>query len=93
MRAVIYVRGSDERQQEERCLDYALSKNYDVLAVTNDMRDIAVPIISGDVDIIIAVNVARVSRDYIKFKRLQNILIKHGVFIDIVDRGFIVTGF
>lgn len=93
MRAVIYIRGNDSSFQEKRCLDYALSKSYDVLAVTNDIRDITIPIISGEVDIVVSVGVSRITRDYAKFKRFQNILIKHGVFIDTVDSGFILTGF
>ena len=93
MRAAIYVRGNDPSLQEKRCLDYALSKSYDVLIVTDDMKDIAVPIINGEIDIIVSVGVSRITRNYAKFKRLQNILKKHGVFIDTVDSGFILTGF
>ena len=93
MRAVIYVRGNDESFQEKRCLDYALSKSYDVLAVTNDIRDITIPIINDEIDIIVVVGVSRITRDYVKFKRLQNILKKHGVFIDTVDMGFVMTGY
>lgn len=94
MRAVVYVRGNDESFQEKRCLDYALSKSYEVLAITNDIRDIAMPIINGEIDIIVTAGVSRITRDYTKFKRLQNILVRHGVFIDTVDSGLIVkTGF
>lgn len=89
MRAVIYVRGNDPSFQEKRCLDYALSKSYDVMAVTDDIKDIAIPIINGEVDIIVAVGVSRITRSYVKFKRLQNILKSHGVFIDTVDSGLI----
>lgn len=91
MRAVIYVRGNDENVQEKRCLEYSLSKSYDVFAVTNDIKDIVMPIINGEIDIIVTVGVSRITRDFVKFKRLQNILIKHGVFIDTVDSGFILT--
>lgn len=93
MRAVIYVRGNDPSYQEKRCLDYALSKSYDVIAVTDDIRDIAIPIINDEVDIIVSVGVSRITRNYLKFKRLQNILKSHGVFIDTVDNGFILTGY
>lgn len=93
MKAVIYVRGNDPSFQEKRCLDYALSKSYDVLAVTDDIRDIAIPIINGEVDIIVSVGVSRITRDYAKFKRLQNTLKNHGVFIDTVESGFILTGY
>ena len=93
MRAVIYVRGNDESYQEKRCLDYALSKSYDVVAVTNDIKDIAIPIIKGDIDIIVTAGVSRITRNYVKFIRLQNILKSHGVFIDTVDCGLILTGY
>lgn len=93
MRAAIYVRGNDPSFQEKRCIDYALSKSYDVLVVTDDLKEIAVPIINGEIDIIVSVNVARITRDYAKFIRMQNILKSHGVFIDIVDSGFVLTGF
>ena len=93
MRAVIYVRGNDPSYQEKRCLDYALSKSYDVLAVTDDIRNIAMPIINGEIDIIVSVGVSRITRDYVKFKRLQNILKNHGVFIDTVDSGLVLTGY
>ena len=93
MKAVIYVRGNDASFQEKRCLDYALSKSYEVLAVADDMKDIAIPIINGEVDIIVTAGVSRITRDYAKFIRLQNILKRHGVFIDTVDSGLVLTGY
>ena len=93
MKAAIYVRGNDESYQEKKCLDYALSKSYDVVMVTNDIRDIAIPIINDDIDIIVTAGVSRITRNYVKFIRLQNILKSHGVFIDTVNSGLVLTGY
>ena len=76
-RAMIYVRGEAEAEQELFCMIHALERNYKVIGVVKDLGQVK------DCDVLIVINASRISRNteeyYIKINEFK----KRGIEVEI----------
>lgn len=78
-RAVIYVRGVNEAEQEMKCRAYAVDKGYEVLFVTRHIEDVKL------CDVLVVANFSRISRRQIEFVKTYKYLKARGIRIESVS--------
>ena len=78
-RAVIYVRGANEVEQEMKCRAYAADKGYEVVYVTRHIEDVKL------CDVLIVANFSRISRKQIEFVKTYKYFKARGVRIESVS--------
>lgn len=78
-RAVIYVRGVNEAEQEMKCRAYAADKGYEVVYVTRHIEDVKL------CDVLIVANFSRISRKQIEFVKTYKYFKARGVRIESVS--------
>ena len=76
VRAVIYVHGKDEGIQELMCKLYANDKQYDVVDVVKNFKEVK------DCDVLLVSHVSRISRDYIEYLQVVRDLRNKGIKIE-----------
>lgn len=77
-RAVIYVRGENEAEQEMKCRIYAKYKGYEVSFVTRHIEDVKL------CDVLLVANFSRISRKQIEFVKTYKYLKSSGIKIESV---------
>ena len=75
-KAIIYVRGNKQEQQEILCRLYAVE--YDVLFATTNLEDAY----NCDCDVVIVANASRISRDIFEYHRTIKALKSKGIKIE-----------
>ena len=78
-RAVIYVRGVNEAEQEMKCRAYAESKGYEVVYVTRHIEDVKL------CDILLVANFSRISRKQMEFVKTYKLFKARGINIESVS--------
>ena len=78
-KAVIYVRGVNEAEQELKCRAYAADKGYEVEYVTRHIEDIKL------CDVLIVTNFSRISRKQIEFVKTYKYFKARGIRIESVS--------
>ena len=78
-RAVIYVRGVNEAEQEMKCRAYAKSKGYEVAYVTRHIEDVKL------CDVLLVANFSRISRKQIEFAKTYKYFKARGIKIESVS--------
>lgn len=78
-RAVIYVRGVNEAEQEMKCRAYATDMGYEVAFVTRHIEDVKL------CDVLIVANFSRISRKQIEFAKTYKYFKARGVRIESVS--------
>lgn len=78
-RAVIYVRGVNEAEQEMKCRAYAANMGYEVVFVTRHIEDVKL------CDVLIVANFSRISRKQIEFFKTYKYFKARGVRIESVS--------
>lgn len=78
-RAVIYVRGVNEAEQEMKCRAYAKSKGYEVVFVTRHIEDVKL------CDVLLVANFSRISRKQIEFVKTYKYFKARGIKIESVS--------
>jgi DNA invertase Pin-like site-specific DNA recombinase len=78
-KAIIYTRGADREEQKKHCEEYARKRGYYVVASDMDWEDIEKTVIIGDVDAVIVVDLARITRKYAEYVSTKNIFKVFGV--------------
>lgn len=78
-RAVIYVRGVNEAEQEMKCRVYAKSKGYEVSYVTRYIEDVKL------CDVLLVANFSRISRRQIEFVKTYKYFKARGIRIESVS--------
>lgn len=78
-RAVIYVRGVNEAEQEMKCRMYADDKGYEVVYVTRHIEDVKL------CDVLIVANFSRISRKQIEFIKTYKYFKARGIRIESVS--------
>ena len=78
-RAVIYVRGVNEAEQEMKCRAYAADMGYEVTFVTRHIEDVKL------CDVLIVANFSRISRKQIEFAKTYKYFKARGVRIESVS--------
>ena len=78
-RAVIYVRGVNEAEQEMKCRAYAKSKGYEVVYVTRHIEDVKL------CDVLLVANFSRISRKQIEFVKAYKMFKTRGIGIESVS--------
>ena len=94
-RAMIYVRGEAEAEQELFCSLHALNRDYDIIGTVKDLEEVK------NCDVLIVINASRVSRNTEEYYKKINEFKKQGIeveiagtdenagrFIDLITRGF-----
>ena len=84
MKAIILTRGNNAKEQEEKCKSYAQSKGYEVLDVIEYIKDTAIPL---SADVVIVSHISRVTRDYLKFLKIEKELKDYNVTIEVARSG------
>lgn len=75
MKTVIIARGQDFEKQVEKCTKYARKIGGEVEVVTDSIYNIFQPILNGEIDIILATDMSRITRkerEYLKIKEVLN---------------------
>ena len=75
-RAVIYVRGVNEAEQEMKCRAYAADKGYEVVYVTRYIEDVKL------CDVLLVANFSRISRKQIAFVKTYKYFKARGIRIE-----------
>lgn len=75
-RAVIYVRGVNEAEQEMKCRAYAKDKGYEVTFVTRHIEDVKL------CDVLLVANFSRISRKQIAFVKTYKYFKARGIRIE-----------
>ena len=78
-RAVIYVRGVNEAEQELKCRAYAKEKGYEVSFVTRHLEDVKL------CDVLLVANFSRISRKQIEFVKTYKYFKARGIKIESVS--------
>lgn len=78
-RAVIYVRGVNEAEQEMKCRAYAADMGYEVAFVTRHIEDVKL------CDVLIVANFSRISRKQIEFVKTYKLFKAKGIRIESVS--------
>ena len=78
-KAVIYVRGVNEAEQEMKCRAYATYKKYEVSYVTRHIEDVKL------CDVLIVANFSRISRKQIEFVKTYKYFKARGIRIESVS--------
>ena len=65
-KAIIYVRGRNKEMQEVRCRLYAAQKEYKILFVTTDLKNV------NNCDVLLVSNSSRISRDKFEYYKVLN---------------------
>ena len=78
-KAVIYVRGVNEAEQEMKCRMYAADKGYEVSFVTRHIEDVKL------CDVLIVANFSRISRKQIEFVKVCKMFKAKGIRVESVS--------
>lgn len=78
-KAVIYVRGVNEAEQEMKCRIYATDKGYEVAYVTRHIEDVKL------CDVLIVANFSRISRKQMEFAKTFKYFKARGVRVESVS--------
>ncbi len=78
-RAVIYVRGVNEAEQEMKCRVYAADKGYEVSFVTRHIEDVKL------CDVLLVANFSRISRRQVEFAKTFKYFKARGIRIESVS--------
>lgn len=78
-RAVIYVRGVNEAEQEMKCRMYANEMGYEVTYVTRHIEDVKL------CDVLIVANFSRISRKQMEFVKTYKLFKARGIRIESVS--------
>ena len=78
-RAVIYVRGVNEAEQEMKCRVYAADKEYEVAYVTRHIEDVKL------CDVLLVANFSRISRKQMEFVKVYKMFKARGIRIESVS--------
>lgn len=78
-RAVIYVRGVNEAEQEMKCRAYAADMGYEVSFVTRHIEDVKL------CDVLIVANFSRISRKHMEFAKTFKYFKARGIRIESVS--------
>lgn len=78
-RAVIYVRGVNEAEQEMKCRVYANDQGYEVVYVTRHIEDVKL------CDVLLVANFSRISRRQIEFAKTYKMFKARGIRIESVS--------
>lgn len=76
-RAMIYIRGEAEAQQELFCMMYALERDYEVVGVVKSIEEVK------DCDVLIVINASRISRKTEEYYTKINEFKKRGIEVEI----------
>lgn len=76
-RAMIYIRGEAEAQQELFCMMHALERDYKVVGVVKDLEEVK------DCDVLIVINASRISRKTEEYYTKINEFKKQGIEVEI----------
>lgn len=76
-RAMIYVRGEAEAQQELFCMIHALERYYEVVGVVKYLEEVK------DCDVLIVINASRISRKTEEYYTKINEFKKQGIEVEI----------
>lgn len=78
-RAVIYVRGVNEAEQEMKCRAYAKDMGYDVVYVTRHIEDVNL------CDVLLVANFSRISRKQMEFVKTCKLFKARGIRVESVS--------
>jgi DNA invertase Pin-like site-specific DNA recombinase len=78
-RAVIYVRGVNEAEQEMKCRMYAKDMGYEVVYVTRHIEDVNL------CDVLLVANFSRISRKQIEFVKVCKMFKSKGIRVESVS--------
>lgn len=78
-RAVIYIRGVNEAEQEMKCRMYAKDKGYELVYVTRHIEDVNL------CDVLLVANFSRISRRQIEFVKICKLLKTKGIRVESVS--------
>ena len=76
-RAMIYVRGEAEAEQELFCSLHALKKDYDIVGTVKDLEEVK------NCDVLIVINASRISRETEEYYTKINEFKKQGIEVEI----------
>lgn len=76
-RAMIYIRGEAEAQQELFCMVHALERDYKVVGVVKDLEEVK------DCEVLIVINASRISRKTEEYHTKINEFKKRGIKVEI----------
>lgn len=86
MKAAILTRGNDKAMQEFACRIHANAKEYDVVDVVHDTEALSKLVVNAKVDIILMIDISRLTRDRMEYDRIQHMLRGYGVAIELLDK-------
>ena len=76
-RAMIYVRGEAEAEQELFCSLHALKRDYDIIGTVKDLEEVK------NCDVLIVINASRISRQTEEYYTKINEFKKQGIEVEI----------
>lgn len=76
-RAMIYVRGEAEAEQELFCSLHALERDYDIVGTVKDLEEVK------NCDVLIVINASRISRKTEEYYTKVNEFKKRGINVEI----------
>ena len=76
-RAMIYVRGEAEAEQELFCSLHALKRDYDIIGTVKDLEEVK------NCDVLIVINASRISRKTEEYHTKINEFKKRGIEVEI----------
>ena len=76
IKAVIYVRGKNETEQELKCRAYADKMGYEIAYVTRHIEDVKL------CDVLIVANFSRISRKQMEFVKIYKLFKARGIRIE-----------
>ena len=85
MRAVVYVRGNDEKKQELECCQHIITKGYQYCGTVNGIGGIVESIVNGEVDVIVIVDESRIARDRAEYEQIVHKFGGYGVTIEVAE--------
>lgn len=86
MKTIIIARGQTFEEQHKQCMEFALKRGYDVVAVTDSIYNVFQPILNNEVDIILTTDISRITRKENEFYKIKEVLNNNAVDLVIAEK-------
>ena len=89
MKTIIYVRGKNTTRQIEKCEEYAMENNLDIIGTVNTENELSAFVFSGNINGVLVSDATRIARrrnEYITAEKMFN---EFGVKLFAVESGLL----
>ena len=75
LKTIIFVRGTNEKQQISKCEEYAKANDLEIVGTVNNEKELTVFVLGGNAECVLVAHASRISRrmnEYIETEKMFN---------------------